>query len=191
MGQSTSGDKLRILVLEDYAFIACQLADELRLLGQEVLGPFCSLEEVYLNEAPFDAALMDIGIEKEVSFDLASSLRRRGVPVVFYSGMEKHRLPLDLNKVPWHPKPSPTSALLDSLWAEHRRLTARADIVAMLPDLRRYAFEHVGQRAVADALVGQVLEEAIEKARRGCDFDPQKWLGTRLAVACRDWRDHH
>jgi hypothetical protein len=191
MGQSTQGDKLRILVLEDYAFIACQLADELQLLGQEVLGPFCSLEEVYLNEAPFDAALMDIAIARDVSFDLASSLRRRGVSVVFYSGMEKHRLPLDLDKVPWHPKPSPTSALLDSLWAEHRRLATRTDIVAMLPALRRYAVEHVGQRLLADSLVAQVLEEAIEKARRGCDFEPQKWLGTRLAVACREWRHHH
>jgi CheY-like chemotaxis protein len=80
---------LRLLVVEDEALIATDLADTLRGLGCHVIGPAGTLEEgMRLAESAdrLDAALLDVNLHGQPSFPLATMLAARGVPVVFATG---------------------------------------------------------------------------------------------------------
>ncbi|PWS38659.1 hypothetical protein DFH01_05165 [Falsiroseomonas bella] len=80
---------LRVLVAEDEALIATDIADTLRSLGCEVIGPAGTLEEAMRladSAGRLDAALLDVNLHGQPSFPAATALARRGVPVVFATG---------------------------------------------------------------------------------------------------------
>lgn len=85
----------RILVVEDEYFIA----DEMRLViegaGGIVVGPFGDLSDTALNQAciSIDAAVLDINIKGEMSFEIADKLRWRGIPFCFATGYDAEILP--------------------------------------------------------------------------------------------------
>lgn len=80
---------LRVLVVEDEAMIAADLAETLRALGCEVVGPVGTVETalrlVTLAEQ-LDVAVLDVSLHGRASFPVADALAKRGVPVVFATG---------------------------------------------------------------------------------------------------------
>jgi DNA-binding response OmpR family regulator len=115
-------DASRILVLEDEALIALDLATTLEDAGWEVIGPAGSLAAArrLLDEGDPDLACLDLNIGSETSHDLARALLARGVPVVFVSGRDARALPEDLRAVPVLGKPVRTAGLLATLSASLR-----------------------------------------------------------------------
>jgi DNA-binding response OmpR family regulator len=110
----------RILVLEDEALIALDLAATLEDAGWEVIGPAGSVAAARrLIEAAGDPdlACLDLNIGSETSHALARELRARGVPLVFLSGRDSRALPDDLRDMPLLGKPVDEAALLRALGA--------------------------------------------------------------------------
>ncbi|WP_137177581.1 HWE histidine kinase domain-containing protein [Roseomonas sp. AR75] len=80
----------RVLVVEDSAFVAMEMADGLEAAGAEVLGPVARMEEAEAAIAASlpDAALLDIDIDGVPVFPIADRLTEQGVPIVFTTGYE-------------------------------------------------------------------------------------------------------
>ena len=81
---------LRILIAEDDALIAMDLADTLEALGYAVVGPVASVAAALAQAediaSPLDGALLDLDLRGELSHPVANALDRRGVPFAFTSG---------------------------------------------------------------------------------------------------------
>lgn len=99
---------IRILVVEDQPLIAMDLEDLLVSRGYEVLGPKSTVAEAIdcLSRVTPDAALLDIDLHGETSFEVATALRGMGVPFVFATGTaESDALPDGLKEAPVIRKP--------------------------------------------------------------------------------------
>lgn len=80
----------RILVIEDSAMVLMDLEDLISELGWEVVGPATRLANaVHLaGTAVIDAALVDINLAGEMSWDAAALLQDRKIPFVFTTGYD-------------------------------------------------------------------------------------------------------
>lgn len=99
---------IRILVVEDQPLIALDLEDLLVSRGYTVLGPKASVAEALecLTRTSPHAALLDIDLQGETSFEVGRELKRRGVPFVFATGTaDLDALPQDLAGAPVILKP--------------------------------------------------------------------------------------
>lgn len=78
----------RILVVEDEFFIATTTSAMLEELGAQVVGPALTVAEALelADAADIDLALLDINLHGHSSADVAGTLARRGIPVVFATG---------------------------------------------------------------------------------------------------------
>ena len=89
--QAGSGEKpYRILVVED-SFLVVTLLDEIfKDLGWQSVGPATRLVDALelAKTGVFDAALLDINLNGEMSWDVARVLAERGVPFVFSTGYD-------------------------------------------------------------------------------------------------------
>lgn len=87
----------RVLLIEDEAFIAVDLALTLQSEGYEVLGPCRTSEEAreaILKLHP-DVALLDIKLGKDASsFELGKLLDAADIPYLFISGFSEKIVPL-------------------------------------------------------------------------------------------------
>ncbi len=79
---------LRILVVEDEAFVALMVEDMLVDLGARVVGPASTLARGLALAAAevLDAAVLDVNVRGEPITPLADVLRQCGVPMVFATG---------------------------------------------------------------------------------------------------------
>lgn len=79
-----------VLLLEDEFLIALDAEQILKDLGVQQVEIAATLTdaEVLAREGRFDVALLDVNVNGQMSFNLARSLRSRGVPVVFTTGYE-------------------------------------------------------------------------------------------------------
>ena len=90
--------KLNILILEDEAFVAYDLAETVELAGHDVLGPFfnCAEARNSLAITKPDYAILDIDLGNgENSFSFAQELKKIQIPFTFatgYSESEKNLL---------------------------------------------------------------------------------------------------
>ena len=85
----------KVLLLEDEFLIALDAEQILMELGAakvEIASTLADAEQLAKN-GRFDVAMLDVNINGEVSFPLAESLRRRGVPVIFATGYEMKNQP--------------------------------------------------------------------------------------------------
>lgn len=118
---------LHVLVVEDEAFLAFEMVENLEALGAVPLGPIASVEEGlrFIETADrIDAALLNVMLRRQEAFPVADELRKRGVPFVFVTGSDK-AVKARFPGVPLHPKPADMAAIvltLASIVAE-RRLT--------------------------------------------------------------------
>ena len=108
----------RLLLVEDSMMIA--LDAQAMLSGEgltvEVAGTVADARRVLASEHRFDAAVLDINLSGERSFELADDLVRRAVPFVFATGYgESTRLPERFRAVPLVSKPYDGTALKAAL----------------------------------------------------------------------------
>lgn len=111
-------DSIRILVVEDQPLIAMDLEDLLVSRGYAVLGPNGSVAEALdcLARNDPDAALLDIDLAGETSFEVGRELKRRGIAFVFATGTaDLASLPPDLAGAPVIFKPWNVDAILSFL----------------------------------------------------------------------------
>lgn len=85
----------RVLLVEDEAIIALDLADTFASAGADVVGPASSVREALrlLDGARVDTALLDFNVADGEVTPVLDLLVARGVPVVIYTG---RGLPEDL-----------------------------------------------------------------------------------------------
>ena len=78
----------RILVAEDNALIAMDLADGLVAAGARLLGPFARVAGALqaLEGSSIDAAILDANLADRDVTPLATALLARGIPFIIYSG---------------------------------------------------------------------------------------------------------
>jgi DNA-binding response OmpR family regulator len=110
-----------ILLAEDEAIIAIELADSLQADGFDVAGPFatCADAEKWLKTAVPDAAILDNLLKDGPCDALASDLSRRGLPVIIFSGRDEPPAVSEWNGT-WVTKPVTFPILLDVLRREMR-----------------------------------------------------------------------
>jgi DNA-binding response OmpR family regulator len=120
-----------ILLAEDEAIIAIELADSLRAAGFDVAGPFatCTQAEEWVTTAQPDAAILDNLLKDGPCHKLASDLSRRGVPVIMFSGHDERQAPSADWSAAWITKPVAFPVLLDALRREmHEAQKPRAPV---------------------------------------------------------------
>jgi CheY-like chemotaxis protein len=109
---------LAILIVEDQALVALDLADAVERRGGHVVGPVASVAEALeISEAqPLGAAILDANLVDRDVTPLAIQLLAKGTPFVVFSGTG---LPDDLAKrhpdLPLVMKPAPPETVLDAL----------------------------------------------------------------------------
>jgi len=108
----------RVLVVEDEFFIAEDIADALRELGAEVIGPVPRLAEALAminGSGPIDFAVLDLNLEGGADFSAADALIAHGIPFIFVTGYDRSFLPLRFRHVPYWEKPVDLRALAQAL----------------------------------------------------------------------------
>ena len=108
----------RILVIEDEYFLADDIAQALRALGANVVGPVGELTEATIlveGDVAIDAAVVDINLRNETVFALARVLRARMVPFIFTSGYDRTSIEAEFRDIPLWEKPLDLAAMARSL----------------------------------------------------------------------------
>jgi DNA-binding response OmpR family regulator len=103
-----------IFVVEDEWLVAEQMARDIRKAGFEVLGPAhsCRSAMELLSTVTPSLAVLDIGLRKDNSFEVADVLYARGVPFLFTTGYTAEDLPERFASRPFLAKPFATETLL-------------------------------------------------------------------------------
>ncbi len=83
-------EAFRILVVEDSFLLVMMIQATLDDLGWVTIGPATRKSEalVLAQSEMFDAALLDVNLDGESSWDVAAVLRTRGIPFVFGTGYD-------------------------------------------------------------------------------------------------------
>ena len=97
----------KILVVEDEAPIALNLATAVSQAGGTVVGPAPSVAASFglMADHTLDGALLDIRLRGETSFALADVLSVLGIPFVFVSGLSSALMPYTHRDRPLFDKP--------------------------------------------------------------------------------------
>jgi len=105
-GASLSGR--RILVVEDDYAQASELANDMRAVGIEVVGPFPRAKEALLELRydNVDAAVLDIYLGEGKCFELAEAQLEKRKPFIFLTGYDRAVVPSRYAEVPFFQKPS-------------------------------------------------------------------------------------
>jgi CheY-like chemotaxis protein len=104
--------------VEDEYFLAEEMAKALKQLGAEVIGPVADPQEgldLLARTGAIDAAVVDINLRGEMSFQIAGRLRSRGIPFAFSTGYEKQVVPREFQDVEHWEKPVDADAIARSL----------------------------------------------------------------------------
>jgi len=89
----------RILVVEDAFMLILAIESMCDDLGWKVVGPATRLKSAILlaSAEAFDAALLDVNLDGEMSWEVATILKNRGIPFAFSTGYgEAELLPENL-----------------------------------------------------------------------------------------------
>jgi len=108
----------RILVVEDEYLVAQDLAEDLRAMGADVVGPVPSVEkalEAVDRNAQLDGAILDINLQGSVIFPVADRLAERRIPFFFTTGYDREIIPDRYAAVPRCEKPVTTPRLKQAL----------------------------------------------------------------------------
>lgn len=119
----------RILVVEDEMMVAWLLQDMLDHLGCVVVGPAFSVDEALamIEAQAFDAAVLDVNLNGQMSYPVADSLVARNLPFVFSSGYASNRLQEGYRTFPALQKPYHLSELRNALLGVFAPATPSAD----------------------------------------------------------------
>jgi CheY-like chemotaxis protein len=120
-GKTGAGGSLqhrRILVVEDEYFLADDMAEALRALDAEILGPVADVQEaldLLATEAGISGAVLDINLHGEEIYPVARELRQRNIPFVFATGYAEGAIPAEYKDVPRWEKPFDVAVLSRAL----------------------------------------------------------------------------
>ena len=105
----------RILVVEDDAVQALDLAASLAEAGAAIIGPVASLSEAsdLASESACDAAILDLRLRDRNATALARQLLQQGIPFIVYTGY-------------------PDSAFFRSDWPGYELVTKPADLKQLM-----------------------------------------------------------
>jgi CheY-like chemotaxis protein len=97
----------RVLFVEDEPLVAMMIEDMLIDLGVEVVGPASRVDQALAlaREADMEAAVLDINVGGQSTYEVADLLRQRGVPVIFATGYGSSALPERFRGTPTLHKP--------------------------------------------------------------------------------------
>ena len=84
---------LRILVVMGDYLLASKLARDIIAAGDVVVGPFADVHEAISQVGLVQAAILDVKVKGETSFEVADSLFRNDVPFVFLTGYDGEIIP--------------------------------------------------------------------------------------------------
>lgn len=103
----------RVLVVEDEAVVAMELARVLTAAGAKVIGPAGTIEEAMdlLDGHSIDRALLDVNLGGRLITPVAKALNHRQIPFVYLTGYQEP----DVDDGPILRKPVAASALLGAL----------------------------------------------------------------------------
>lgn len=106
---------LSILVLEDEYILADDARRVLLRAGAAVVGPFGEASEALAaaEQSKPDCALLDLDLGTGPDFGPARALKRRGVPLVFFTGHDMAVVPPDLRHERFLEKPVFMAAIID------------------------------------------------------------------------------
>jgi CheY-like chemotaxis protein len=84
----------RILVVEDSFMVILTIEALCADLGWEIVGPATRVAEALAlaRAETFDAALLDVNLDGEMSWEIADVLAARGIPFAFSTGYAKGNL---------------------------------------------------------------------------------------------------
>jgi len=118
-----------ILVVEDEALIALELASVLEDEGAIVVGPAQTIAAAFLlvGSAQMDCALLDINLRGEKSFAVADALSKIGVPYAFLTGYADNVIPDRYRDRPTIQKPVSLPTMMATVAALCSQATLKAN----------------------------------------------------------------
>ena len=107
----------KVMIVEDEALIAMLFEDILEDTGCRIVGPAMNVRQALelARTDAIDVAVLDVNLNGESSFPVATLLADRGVPLVFSSGYGSEGLPPEWQGWPTLPKPFTSDEVLDTL----------------------------------------------------------------------------
>ena len=107
----------RVLVVEDDALLAIDIANQLSDAGFDVVGPATSAAKALrlVEETGCDAAVLDVNLGSETAEPVAHELRARGTPFVVLSGYSSDQHPPGFHGAPTLAKPARPADLVAML----------------------------------------------------------------------------
>ena len=105
---------VKILLLEDEMLPALVVEEILSDAGYDVVGPIPNVREAIqlLRDSPIDAAILDLNIQGEFSYDVGKRCDELGIPWGVTTGYAESKLDPALQHVPILMKPFTDEALL-------------------------------------------------------------------------------
>jgi FixJ family two-component response regulator len=114
-GNDLKLDGLSVLVLEDEFILADDATRVLLRAGAEVMGPFgvANAALAAAERRKPDCALLDVDLGSGPDFEPARALKKRGVPLIFFTGHDLALVPADLRNERFLEKPVFMGAIVD------------------------------------------------------------------------------
>ncbi len=99
--------RVRVLLVEDEAFIAMVVESYLEELGCDVVATASRLEDGIrkATDLQIDVALLDVNLAGKLSYPIAEVLNSRNIPFIFATGYGLSALPDTFTGTPVLPKP--------------------------------------------------------------------------------------
>lgn len=162
-----TSESLRILVVDDDYFMAERLSREIRANGDIVVGPVADVHDALDLACVVQAAILDVKVQDETSFQVADSLIHHDVPFIFLTGYDPQVVPSRFARRHIYAKPSHAAPLLHDLHERHRAASEAADSVeAVVIEMLCRARDMMPDEASAERLVEGALMRAITEAHQ-------------------------
>ncbi len=109
--------RIRVLLVEDEAFIAMVVECYLEELGCDVVATASRLEDGIrkATDLQIDVALLDVNLAGKLSYPIADVLNSRKIPFIFATGYGFSALPDTFDGAPVLPKPFEQQTLAQAL----------------------------------------------------------------------------
>jgi DNA-binding NarL/FixJ family response regulator len=107
----------RVLIVEDDALLALDIADQIAHAGFEIVGPATSVKKALrlVAEPGCDAAVLDVNLGSETGAPVAKELKARGKPFIVLSGYSPDQHPDAFQDAPFIAKPARPDLLVSLL----------------------------------------------------------------------------
>jgi DNA-binding response OmpR family regulator len=108
---------VRVLVVEDEAIVAIDIAEQLTDAGFVVVGPAPSVAKALklIVEVRCDVAILDVNLRDETAEAVARELRSRRTPFLFMSAVSRDHLPSGFKEEVLLSKPARSEVLVAAL----------------------------------------------------------------------------